>query len=400
MSGSAGVGKTAIMGTIAEILEEKKLLLASFFFWRTGERCNTTEFFISTLAYQISISIPEIRPHIEYAIDKDPLIFSQKLESQSRALIVEPIAALLYDQDPPVNYPRVIMVDGVDECLEPRKQCQDVEKQREVLRVLHWTLNQLPISFALLIASRPENHIQSVFDIVIKDASSQIMLNDSHNADTDIRRFYDDKFREIQNHHPLRSYLPSSEWPSKDTLYQLVNRACGQFIYASTVVKFVGASKKNPLNQLNAIFDVNVRGKTRPFQVLDLLYSTIFLEINEDDLPATLRVLGILLLGRSNQSAVVSPTTFPPTFWDRFLGLQQGEVERLMLGLESVLSIHGPNGESFRFYHASLQDFLFDSSRSGSFYIDKSLAFEDLAKMAIQHLSTTDREFLFQLSPI
>ncbi|KAF8887983.1 hypothetical protein CPB84DRAFT_1646440, partial [Gymnopilus junonius] len=51
ITGSAGVGKTAIMRTIAEILERRQLLLADFFFWRTGERCNTADFFIATLAY-------------------------------------------------------------------------------------------------------------------------------------------------------------------------------------------------------------------------------------------------------------------------------------------------------------------------------------------------------------
>ena len=61
VSGSAGVGKTTILCTTAENLESRNLLLASFFFWRTRERCNCGEFFIATLAYQIAISIPETR---------------------------------------------------------------------------------------------------------------------------------------------------------------------------------------------------------------------------------------------------------------------------------------------------------------------------------------------------
>ena len=152
-----------------------------------------------------------------------------------------------------------------------------------------------------------------------------------------------------------------------------------------------------------------MRGNTRPFEAVDLLYSTIFSAIEKEDLRATLRVLGALSIGRSINEPSFSqwtdaftpffPTTYPPAFWDHFLGLQQGEVQRLMLGLESVLSVQGqgPDGPSFRFYHASLQDFLFDSSRSGPFHIDSSLTFEDLARQAIHHLWTTDGECLFYI---
>ena len=399
MSGSAGVGKTAIMRTTAETLEERNLLLADFFFWRTGERCNSAEFIIATLAYQITISIPETRPYIERSVEKDPHIFSKSLKAQAMALIVDPITQLLHIQRLPFNYPRVIMVDGLDECLEARTLSQDAERQREVLQVLYLVIKLLPAPFYLLIASRPENHIQSMFHTILQDIASSIMLNDSYNADDDIRTFYVNKFREIREHHPLRSCLPSSGWPSQETIDRLVYHACGQFIYASTVVKFVGASKKNPLIRLNAILDVKVRGNTRPFQAVDRLYSTIFLSIEDEDLPATLRVLGILLLGRSTDISGSSlshgfpPTCFPPAFWGHFLGLHQGEVQRLMLGLESVLSVQGPNDQSFHFYHASLQDFLFDVSRSGPFRISRSRTFEDLAKQAIHHLSTTDGEY-------
>ena len=256
------------MRTTAATLKRRNLLLADFFFWRTGERCNHAEFLIATLAYQISISIPDTRLYIERAVERDPHIFSKTLEAQSLALIVDPIRALFHDQNLPSNYPRVFLVDGLDECLEveARKQSKDVKKQVEVLHVLHRVLKLLPAPFYLLIASRPENHIQNMFDTALKHNSSQIMLNISHNADADIRRFYITKFREIRKHHPLRSCLPLSEWPSQNTLNELVFRASGQFIYASTVIKFVSANRNNPSNQLSAILDVNVRGNTRPFQ--------------------------------------------------------------------------------------------------------------------------------------
>lgn len=373
ISGSAGVGKTAIMRTTAEALKWKKLLLACFFFWRTGERCNTAEFLIATLAYQIAISIPRTRPYIERAVEEHPHIFTQTLRVQSQALIIDPITAVYQDQALPMDYPRIFVVDGLDECLLVSKQLQDAEKQKEVLVTLYWTLQQLPVPFTLLIASRPEYHIQSMFDSSLKDVSSRLMLNDSDDTSDDIRRFYIDKFHEIRTHHPLRSFLPSPEWPSPEIIDILVDNACGQFIYASTVIKFVRAIKKDPSSQLNAIFDADMRGDMRPFQPLDMLYSTILSMIDDEDLTATLRVLGVIQNFDSH----------PLAFWDAFLGLREGEGQRLLLGLESVVFV---SEDACRFYHASLGDFLFDLKRSGPFFIDKRVVNEDMAKRGIFHV--------------
>jgi hypothetical protein len=54
------------------------------------------------------------------------------------------------------------------------------------------------------------------------------------------------------------------------------------------------------------------------------------------------------------------------------------------------LSINGPTGDSLHFFHASLQDFLFDDERSVVFFIDRRSIYEVLVKQSICHLSTTD----------
>ena len=71
----------------------------------------------------------------------------------------------------PSNHSRIFIIDGLDECLDTNLQLPDVDKQCEILRCLHYILQQLP-SFAVLIASRPEYHIQSMFDTTLKNVSS------------------------------------------------------------------------------------------------------------------------------------------------------------------------------------------------------------------------------------
>jgi hypothetical protein len=78
-------------------------------------------------------------------------------------------------------------------------------------------------------------------------------LDDSYEPDTDIRIFLTSKFDEIKQHHPLKHHLPAS-WPSDLDMDCLVQKASGQFIYASTVMKFVESRRHRPTERLKVIF--------------------------------------------------------------------------------------------------------------------------------------------------
>ena len=75
LHGPAGSGKSAIQRTIAQLLHERGLLLASFFFFRTAAGRNSANNFIATIAYQVVLVITATLPHIEQAIARNPLIF-------------------------------------------------------------------------------------------------------------------------------------------------------------------------------------------------------------------------------------------------------------------------------------------------------------------------------------
>ena len=114
--GAAGAGKSAIAHSLAEICEEYGCLLATFFFCKTAaERSDITRF-IATIAYQIARVIPASLPHIEAAVDADPMIFHQSVDVQLAKLIVEPLYRLGNTQFDFEDYPFVIIVDGLDEC--------------------------------------------------------------------------------------------------------------------------------------------------------------------------------------------------------------------------------------------------------------------------------------------
>ena len=201
LHGPAGSGKSAIQRTVAQLLHKRGLLLASFFFFRTGAGRNSANNFIATIAYQVALVIPATRPHIEQAIARNPLIFSLSLWDQAQALIISPILAILNEPSFNTNQrPRIFIIDGLDECDDPDKQCG-------ILDILCHVLQHLPVPFALIIASRPEHRIRGAFDFGdLNKCSSRLSLDNAYNSDPDIMKFLVDKFSDIRKQHPFRAY--------------------------------------------------------------------------------------------------------------------------------------------------------------------------------------------------
>ncbi|KAF8811852.1 hypothetical protein BYT27DRAFT_7088609, partial [Phlegmacium glaucopus] len=89
--GSAGAGKSAIAQTIAEMCAKLGLLVASFFFSRLSQSRNNEKHLIASIAYQLILSIPETRTHIEAAVQSDLAVFHKSLDTQIETLIIRPL---------------------------------------------------------------------------------------------------------------------------------------------------------------------------------------------------------------------------------------------------------------------------------------------------------------------
>ncbi|KDR67167.1 hypothetical protein GALMADRAFT_19575, partial [Galerina marginata CBS 339.88] len=230
--GPAGCGKSAIARSIAELCYEEGILVASYFFSRSDPTRNHARSLITTIAYQASIRFPDIRDHIVQTIDLDPFIFTRSLDAQILALIIEPlqerIEAGFFDV---ITAPRIVIIDGLDEC-------DNRESQVKILTTVSRALQQHHLPLIFLIASRPEHDIRHSFDLgYLKEITTRLALNDDYLPSDDIRLFLQDKFTEIKETHPFKVQMPLT-WPADQDLQELVRKSSGQFIYASTVVKF------------------------------------------------------------------------------------------------------------------------------------------------------------------
>ncbi|KAF9260959.1 hypothetical protein L218DRAFT_871332 [Marasmius fiardii PR-910] len=148
----------------------------------------------------------------------------------------------------------------------------------------------------------------------------------------------------------------------------LVDHSGGQFIYPTTVIKFIRTEDSNPCIQLQTILDLIRRNissyhisPTKPYFDLDILYQQI-LKSATKDYEKLLSVLAFVILLREIQGA--NPSTI-----ECLLGLHPGEVSLTLRKMHSVLYIQGINDEII-VYHASFIDFLYDQLRSGPFFID------------------------------
>ena len=91
----------------------------------------------------------------------------------------------------------------------------------------------------------------------------------------------------------------------------------GQFIYASTAVKFVKSSRHHPVKRLKALLSTSELGNDSPFTALDALYHQLLLTI--ENLDGALDLLTLLVL-QERESCYLTVN-----FSEDFLGLDEGE---------------------------------------------------------------------------
>ena len=174
--------------------------------------------------------------------------------------------------------------------------------------------------------------------------------------------FLQDGFAKICDENSIFSHL-ERPWPREGIIDLLVQRSSGQFIYAATVLKFVGADFCSPTKQLALI----LKPDPTAFSDLDQLYTQILTVY-----PSTVNIVQIL------GTIIAFGKNYLPMVIEDILEMEEGELKQVLRGLSSLMD---GNGERLnkgvisyvipRFTHASFRDYLFDSSRSGPFHVNQ-----------------------------
>lgn len=135
LSGGAGAGKSAIAQSLAEQWYDQGILLASFFFSHSDSTRNHIGELVATVVAQVvHIMSTAVKDLILQAIVSDPLLSSRDIFTQFPTLVVKPLNSPIHAgffQD--VSNPSVLIVDGLDECLDRTMQVNILRLIRKAL---------------------------------------------------------------------------------------------------------------------------------------------------------------------------------------------------------------------------------------------------------------------------
>ena len=149
LSEIAGISKSTIAYTVAEGARNQRALGASFFFSRSDRPLRNPQLAFSTLAFQLAQSNDSFKNVIGAALQEDPALGHKALLSQVEGLILTPLLS------PGVDCRvTLIVLDALDEC--------DEKGAVAILRYLFSHAIRI-LFLRILITSRPEPHISSVF---------------------------------------------------------------------------------------------------------------------------------------------------------------------------------------------------------------------------------------------
>ncbi|KAJ7280885.1 hypothetical protein C8J57DRAFT_1174469 [Mycena rebaudengoi] len=358
LHGPAGAGKSAIMRTLSERLADAGCLGGTFFFKRGHATRGNAQTLFATLAYQLSLHISQMKLAISQAVEENPSVVARSMPVQMQKLILNPCRSL-DNLEPPV-----IIIDGLDEC-------DGHLVQQDILRLIAQSISMDAPPLKFLIASRPEPHIHEIFkDPLFKDLYHSFDVMQSFK---DVEKYLCDEFSRIHREHHETMGSIAGPWPSKRVIDQLVHKSSGYFIYATTIIKFVDDRNFRPTERLEILKQES--HSESPFGALDQLYTQILsaVPIHWPLIPI-LRALDFCEFGLT------------PTGVEQLLELNPGDVRLALRNLHCLFEVPKED-DVIGVHHASLQDFLNDATRAGTFYVGDPEYQVDIARHVLKALS-------------
>jgi len=242
LHGPDGSGKSALSQTVGEYCDSTNKMAASFFFMRGAHNRSTVTHLVPTLAYQLSISVPGMRPLLEQALKTDQTIPQRSLRHQFEKLIAEPILVV---RERAALTP-IIIIDALDEC-------GDEESMVEFIEIItNACLKFSPFPFRIFITSSNEGRIRRKLEASATSFTYPLDLQ-KIDARHDIRRFFQYRCCTIYNENPEAMRNIARPWPSDSDVEALVEKAGGSFGRASELISIIDDDTDEPDRQLAAV---------------------------------------------------------------------------------------------------------------------------------------------------
>ncbi|KAL0565322.1 hypothetical protein V5O48_016702 [Marasmius crinis-equi] len=366
LSGIAGSGKTTVMATLHDSLTEvgSRTPLAAYVRFHRNDFSSPSKF-VAALAYGLVSFDKLLGAQLAKSLDARPNIFQKPLKEQFESLIVEPLGEYLGKPTKKGRGRIVVMVDGLDECMEAPGGSDTF---LDLLNLLSnpKTFANLPF-LRFIVASRPEEPIRRRFARPEQNHVLHFPLDTSSNETrSDIYYYFHVKFEEIFQIDP--DFEAFCLERNALYLYVLAERSSGLFIWAVTVLERIERALQLSLPQDS-------------LDSLNKLYSTVLNAIAAEQ-------------GDQDIKAYMAPILGLIIAFGKIFGLRDTETRGLLLtpsiltallnrlgypvhGIPSVLSqlgsvIEGVDSRQSRLIllHKSFDDYLTDEGRAGEWFVD------------------------------
>lgn len=378
LNGLAGSGKSTIARTVAHRFFETKQLAASFFFAKGGGDVGHAGKFVTSIAVQLAISVPDIYQHIGDIITERDDIPSWSLHDQWDQLVLRPLSKL-DGSGSQSSY--ILVVDALDECAHD----SDIQI---IVRLLAEARSLKSVHLRVFLTSRPEIPIRYGFRQIPDAEQQEFVLHSISSSiiDHDIFIFLEHSLRLIGQEWSL-----DPTWPGEEVIRHLVQCASGLFIWAATACRFIGEGKRFAPKRLDSILKGTSSAVTGSEKVLNEIYITILKQsISTESTDEEGQELYYMLRQILGSIAVLfSPLSAYSL--SRLLCVTKKDIDQTLWDLHSVLDIPKDQTKPLLLFHPSFRDFLFNKNRCGdpNFWVDEKQAHQTLADNCIRLMETS-----------
>jgi WD40 repeat protein len=350
LNGLAGTGKSTVARTFCERVSKRKeppVLLATFFASRQSIDRRKAKNILHTLVYQLALQYSSFRDLVTQVLSEEPDLISRSLNQQVARLLSDPMGHLKSSN------PVILVLDALDEC----ERDSLGREAGQLLPLLARLVGGLGGHVKLLVTSRAEPTIREMFDKIQASASTSQVLR-LHDIDqgvvrADIHRFL------VHSFQALAERVEATGWPSQSQITLLLDNSGVLFVYAATVVRYIGRRSYDPRKRLEQVL---TRADYSSQSNLDSLYQDVLANAiagsdhEPGDEPDIIRRLQTIIA-----AVILVMQSLSPSAIACLLDWSVHEVKMTLGQLSAVFIVD--NDEPVRIFHKSFPDFVLDSSR-------------------------------------
>ena len=348
--GMPGLGKTSVANSLCHRLHKSENLGGSFFCKRDEEILRDPKNVLPTLISKLAGTWTPYRILVAKPLQDDPHLSPK---SASGELLLKTLRAL--EKPPPRTL--VLVIDAFDECGE------DTTRERLLKSLFEACLQATWLK--VIITSRPEQDIQSFFDI--HPCTNQDLAEDDQNG-KDILYFAQERMQQL-----AKIRKRQQGWPGETRIGQITQQSHGLFIYIDTIYRIL-----------------------KPFKNLD---EKLDLMLGEQQQDANSELHNLYLAALKSQvgqeteefcrvaRAIIAAATYRPlndetlaSLISKVLSVAQTWVDALGWVFLRERSLGG----GIRVRHLSILEFLTGLKDPAELRVDLKLAHEDLSLYCLQ----------------